>query len=331
MSRHTPAFDQDQADLVAVLDSLTAEHDLTDVDPDAVDAMRVQLAELGVWTLGVAEQAGGGGANETLTSTVFSALGHRWASLGWAAVQAHAAAEVFAAREEWAELLAQIHAGRVPIAVVDGDSSGVTSSGIVRVDAAGREPHVVILDHNGACIFTPDQLDFQPLARTGLGGALTRSVQFTGAPTGVDGVDTDAARVLLRLGAAAVAAGIADAATQAAVAYTSSRHQFGDALTALPTVRDTLFDAAGATAAALRATVRSAAATPWQAAGTLDSACETAVDVATRGAQAHGGYGYLTEYPAERLLRDAVSLRAAVDVVAARRSGAAELVGSSGQ
>ena len=30
--------------------------------------------------------------------------------------------------------------------------------------------------------------------------------------------------------------------------------------------------------------------------------------------QSHGGYGYLTEYPVERMLRDAVSLRAACGV-----------------
>jgi alkylation response protein AidB-like acyl-CoA dehydrogenase len=43
------------------------------------------------------------------------------------------------------------------------------------------------------------------------------------------------------------------------------------------------------------------------------------VRVADDGVQLHGGYGYVDDYPAERLLRDAVSLRA---LAGGRREGA---------
>jgi alkylation response protein AidB-like acyl-CoA dehydrogenase len=139
-----------------------------------------------------------------------------------------------------------------------------------------------------------------------------------------------AARVRLRLGAAAVAAGVADAAAEAALAYSASRRQFGAALTALPTVREQLFGSAGAAAVTLRQILRTADATPWQAAAVLDAACESAIEACARAVQSHGGYGYLTEYPVERLLRDAVSLRAACDTAGIRRAGALDLATSQG-
>jgi alkylation response protein AidB-like acyl-CoA dehydrogenase len=45
----------------------------------------------------------------------------------------------------------------------------------------------------------------------------------------------------------------------------------------------------------------------------LIRACEDAIDVVSSALLAHGGYGYLAEYRIESLLRDLVSLRAAVD------------------
>jgi alkylation response protein AidB-like acyl-CoA dehydrogenase len=321
MTGNAPSPTEDQSHLTAMLDALMSAEEvtLTDERPDEVAALRRQLAELGVWTLGVPEPWGGGGASDLLTATVFTRLGRRWAALAWAGVQAHAAAELLGAHERWAELVGNIHAGNVAVAVVD-------SGRITRVDAAGERPHVLVLDGETTVrVHSPESLSFQPLRRTGLGGALTRSAHGAGPGVLLDGTDVAAARVRLRLGAAAVAAGIADAAAEAALAYSAARHQFGDALTALPVVREQLFGSSGAAAVMLRQVLRTADAAPWQAAAVLDAACESAIEACAKAVQSHGGYGYLTEYPVEQLLRDAVSLRAACDIARIRRGAALDL------
>ncbi|GAA0688400.1 hypothetical protein GCM10009548_69910 [Streptomyces malaysiensis subsp. malaysiensis] len=130
----------------------------------------------------------------------------------------------------------------------------------------------------------------------------------------------------MRLGAAAVAAGIASGAVAEAVTYAAGRHQFGGPITALPTVRAWLFDQT-ARAAALSAVLAADTRDTFAAAAALTCACDAAVDVAAAAPQVHGGYGHLKEYPAEHHVRDAVSLRAAVDAAGIAVSEAARLVG----
>jgi alkylation response protein AidB-like acyl-CoA dehydrogenase len=43
-------------------------------------------------------------------------------------------------------------------------------------------------------------------------------------------------------------------------------------------------------------------------------AAETAMEVATKALQLHGGYGYMKDYPIERMFRDAVSPRSTRDL-----------------
>ena len=336
MSRHSPVLSTDQADLADMLDAVLADagEQPGDVDPDRIAALRWQLAELGVWTLG----AGADGAPDELAAVAFARLGRTAPALGWAAVQAHAAVELLGT----APLAGRVRAGEVAVAVVDEGSPAVQltvrdghiAGRVDRVDPAGEPAHVVVLGHGSALVLSPKSLRSTPLRRTGLDGALTASVELV-APVPetdvrLDAADTTAARVRLRLGAAAVAAGIAEAAAESALAYSGQREQFGAPLTALPTVRDALFAASGAAATALRQVLRPRDCTPWQAAAVLDAACEQTIDTCTRAVQAHGGYGYLAEYPVERMLRDAVSLRAACDVTTARRAAAAELTTGRG-
>ncbi|MEV4734755.1 acyl-CoA dehydrogenase [Saccharopolyspora sp. NPDC049426] len=317
MSRNMPVPTAEQSDLAAMLDAVMSDvHALpSDEQPTEVAGLRRRLAELGVWTLGVDEKLGGGGADDALAATAFARLSRKWAALGWAAVQAHAAAEVLGGNPD---LRSRVHTGEIAVAVTQGE----------RIDAAAEAPHVIVLAEDCATLFTPESLRYRPLRRTGLDGALTRTVEVVG-----DGVplvaDVPAALVRLRLGAAAVAAGIADAAAEAAFNYSATRKQFGNVLTALPTVRESLLSSSGAAASLLRQVQHSASATPWQAAAVLDAACESAIDAAAGAVQSHGGYGYLTEYPVERLLRDAVSLRAACDSTSVRRSGALDLARSA--
>ncbi|MEU3273935.1 acyl-CoA dehydrogenase family protein [Saccharomonospora sp. NPDC006951] len=337
MTAYAPKPTAEQADLVAMLGAFMADQDIAPSDerPDEVAALRRKLAELGVWTLGVPDACGGAGADDLLAATVFAELGRGWAALGWAAVQAHAAAEVLAGRAEFAELVEGIHDGGIAIGVRDSadtadpaDTAGFPG----RIDAAGAEPYALVLEGADTVrLLGPGDLRYLPLRRTGLGGALTVSAEMTGEGIRVTGVPGDvlaSARVRLRLGAASVLAGIADAAAKAAVDYSATRRQFGAPLTALPTVREQLFAASSSAAVLLREVLRGADAEPWQAAAVLDTAAEAAIDACARAVQSHGGYGYLTEYPVERLLRDAISLRAACDPVATRRAGAADVVTS---
>ncbi|MFC9359618.1 acyl-CoA dehydrogenase family protein [Rhodococcus sp. NPDC057014] len=334
-----PALHGDNRDVRAMLDSFVAAHDpVLGDDPTAVTALVTELAELGIWTVGTAESAGGGGAGRELSVVALERLGRAWPALGWASAQAHAAVDVLAGDDRFTDLVTRIHAGAAAVAVVDASSphvrlalSGDTLSGAIdRVDAAAESPHVLVLvDDDAAVLVAPGATTATPLRRTGLGGAFTRSleVQATGGDVHeLTAVDITSARARLRIGAAAVAAGIAGAAAEDAADYASGRRQFGAALTAIPTVRQSLLGQATRSVTALSA-VLAAGDDAVQTLAVARDGCDGAIDVAAAALQSHGGYGYLAEYSAERRLRDAVSLRAAVDTQGGAIAAGRTLVG----
>jgi alkylation response protein AidB-like acyl-CoA dehydrogenase len=114
-----------------------------------------------------------------------------------------------------------------------------------------------------------------------------------------------------RLGIAAQAIGIARAALDHAVRYAGERRQFGQPIRAHGAIQAKLADMATRVAQA-RALIYSAAAardrgesvTQLGAMAKL-AASETAMWVATQAVQVFGGYGYIKDYPVERLFRDA--------------------------
>jgi len=114
-----------------------------------------------------------------------------------------------------------------------------------------------------------------------------------------------------RIGIAAQAVGVAQAALDAAVDYAGEREQFGGPIGDIGSIRHKLADmAAGVHTArlAVREAARQADAgeDPRLAASLAKYvASETAVDVAGEAVQVHGGYGYTVEYDVERLYRDA--------------------------
>jgi alkylation response protein AidB-like acyl-CoA dehydrogenase len=114
-----------------------------------------------------------------------------------------------------------------------------------------------------------------------------------------------------RLGAAAQAVGIARRALEHALGYCAERRQFGRALREFEAVQFRLADMATRVAAA-RALAHQAAArrdrgepvaTPASMAKLFAS--ETAMWVATQAVQLFGGYGYMRDFPVEKLFRDA--------------------------
>ena len=114
-----------------------------------------------------------------------------------------------------------------------------------------------------------------------------------------------------RLGIAAQATGIARAALEYSLAYADERRQFGKAIREFQAIQFKLADMATRIEAA-RAVLHGAAAAKDRGESTTLSgamakllASETAMWAATQAVQIYGGYGYVTDYPVERLFRDA--------------------------
>ncbi|MBA3365409.1 MAG: acyl-CoA dehydrogenase family protein [Actinobacteria bacterium] len=114
-----------------------------------------------------------------------------------------------------------------------------------------------------------------------------------------------------RPGTAAGAVGVARAAFEHAVAYARERVQFGQPIAMNQGVNFLIADMA--------AEIEAARLLTWQAAWLLDQgrratlqsayakrfAADTAMKVTTDAVQIFGGYGYMKEYPVEKLMRDA--------------------------
>lgn len=335
--------DKDQQAVLQLVDDLTTNRlaRIGDDDPDVIDGARLVLAQHGLWTLGASESGGGGGADLPTTLVALARLGGTWPAMAWASVQAHAAALVFDGLQAWAEQLVAIHAG-APVAVVQVQpedlevnlEEGRVTGAVARIDPAGRSPHLVLLAGSStAVVLSPDQVEFgAAVRRTGLDGALTVGVRLSARFTDdavVQGPQVLTARTMMSVGGAAVASGIAEAAADAALAYTAGRVQFGAPLTALVAIRASLLAQFAAARAALTASLTTSLTQPVEAAAALGTACDLAIDVAASSLQSHGGYGYMSEYVVEGLLRDAVSLRAASGALDAGRLAAQELVGGA--
>jgi alkylation response protein AidB-like acyl-CoA dehydrogenase len=118
-----------------------------------------------------------------------------------------------------------------------------------------------------------------------------------------------------RLGIAACAVGLAQAALDAAVDYARGRRQFGSAIIDFQGVSFLLADMATGVAAAralyLDAARRRDAGRQYgpQAAMAKLFATDTAMKVTTDAVQVFGGYGYTTDYPVERYMREAKVLQ----------------------
>jgi butyryl-CoA dehydrogenase len=114
-----------------------------------------------------------------------------------------------------------------------------------------------------------------------------------------------------RLGIAAQALGIAQGAFDKTVEYMKSRKQFGRSLdkfqalafemadmqTRIDASRFLLYNAADKRQKGLPSTIEAAQAKLY--------CSETAMHVTTKAVQFHGGYGYIKDYPVERMMRDA--------------------------
>jgi acyl-CoA dehydrogenase len=118
-----------------------------------------------------------------------------------------------------------------------------------------------------------------------------------------------------RLGAGAMAVGIAQAAFETALAYAKERKQFGQAIIDFQGIGFMLSDMAmqieSARCLVYRAACASDAGKPFGQLAAMAKclASDMAVQVCLNAIQILGGYGYMKDYPTERYLRDAKILQ----------------------
>lgn len=114
-----------------------------------------------------------------------------------------------------------------------------------------------------------------------------------------------------RIGVAAQAVGVAQAALDEAIKYTKERKQFGKAIAKFQNTQFTIADMATKVQAARLLVHHAAEVKDNGGAPSIESsmakyyAAETANEVAYKALQLHGGYGYVKDYRIERIYRDA--------------------------
>jgi acyl-CoA dehydrogenase len=115
-----------------------------------------------------------------------------------------------------------------------------------------------------------------------------------------------------RLGAAAQAVGIAQGATDYAVGYARERTQFGRAINEFQAIQFKLADMETRTAAARELLYKACSMADRNEPGlgkytsmAKVFCSDTAMWVTVEAVQVLGGYGYVKEYPVERMMRDA--------------------------
>ena len=163
-----------------------------------------------------------------------------------------------------------------------------------------------------------------PEHKMGLTGSPTTQLHFDGAHVAGDrliGAEGDGLKIALaaldsgRLGIAACAVGLAQAALDLAVDYAKQRHQFGRPIIEFQGMEFLLADMAAAVQSAratyLEGARRRDAGLPFghQASVAKLVATDAAMKVTTDAVQVLGGAGYTRDFPAERFMREAKVLQ----------------------
>ena len=206
--------------------------------------------------------------------------------------------------------------------VLDGTKAWVTHGGVADYydifcrtsDDKRRGISLVLADAE-----TPGLLPQTPEKKMGLKSSPTAQVVLDGAQVDADrliGEEGDGLRIALsaldggRLGISAVATGVAQAALDAATSYARERKQVGQRIVDFQGVSFLLADMATGVEAArslyLSAARRRDAGKPYgpQASMAKVFATDNAMKVTTDAVQVLGGYGYTTDFPVERYMRE---------------------------
>jgi butyryl-CoA dehydrogenase len=114
-----------------------------------------------------------------------------------------------------------------------------------------------------------------------------------------------------RIGVGALSLGVAEGALDECLGYTTEREQFGQTISSFQAIEFALADMTTEIEAARHLVYHAAwlyqngEAHTKEAAMAKLYASEMCMRVTTKAVQLHGGYGYTTEYPVERMMRDA--------------------------
>jgi alkylation response protein AidB-like acyl-CoA dehydrogenase len=207
--------------------------------------------------------------------------------------------------------------------VINGQKNWITNAGIadyyVVFAKTDRETNrisafIVESDREG---FDPGKLEH----KLGIKGSPTGQPSFTDVRVPAENLIGEVGRGLsvalgtlerTRLGAAAQAVGIAQGSIDYAVQYAKERIAFGKPIIEMQGLQFKLADMETRTAAARELLYRACAAADRSepGLGKLTSmaklfASDTAMAVTVEAIQVLGGYGYVNEYPVERMMRDA--------------------------
>ncbi|MBI2527773.1 MAG: acyl-CoA dehydrogenase family protein [Candidatus Rokubacteria bacterium] len=332
---------------------VTQEHDLAGRYPAGLVE---QLAELGVLGAVVPPEHGGLGLDPLTAVMIIEEVARGWGMLG-TLLAGHLAATWAVAHharpEEHRRLLppmtradflgAPAVAG--PVAARPAGSDWRLAGTVPAVENAARARLLVVcaaVDGAGAGAFLVDRgapgvalgAPLETLGMRGLGAAdirleevLVPASRRLGADDRQSAEAVAALETLARLGGAATAVGIAQAAFEAALRYSQQRSTFGKPICQHQAIQLKLADMATRTTAARLLTYRAARLLAGGAGAGLAAdmarleAAETAYQVSLESMRTHGGYGYTKEFPVERHYRDAAALLAGdASTGAARRS-----------
>jgi alkylation response protein AidB-like acyl-CoA dehydrogenase len=214
--------------------------------------------------------------------------------------------------------------------ILNGTKRWITNAGASRFYTvmAVTEPDA---GANGISAFVVEQDDpgfsvGAPERKLGIKGSPTRELYFDNCVIPADrliGEEGSGFRTALatldhtRITIAAQALGIAQGALDYAVGYVRERKQFGKAIAEFQGIQFMLADMAMKLEAARQLTYAAAARSERAMAGAkvpdltfMSSACkcfasDVAMEVTTDAVQLLGGYGYVHDYPVERMMRDA--------------------------
>ncbi len=301
-----------------------------------------KLGELGILGALVPPDYGGLGLDLSTCAMILEELARGWTTVA-AIVSAHlTVASVianFGTAEQRKRVLPALASGDLigcaalgsPVAARRAGRAWVLNGNVPAVDNASHSGVFLVLgrvNRPGAACFLVERaaegLSLSPpldtLGARGLDPCALRLSHCRAALVGGDKrrPAESIALTLARLGIAATAVGLAQAAFEAALRYSQQRSAFGKPICQHQAIQLKLADMATAITTARLLTHSAAARADADGAGDLEArmarlhASEVASAVALEAMRIHGGYGYTTEFPVERFYRDAPRLMLAL-------------------
>ncbi len=276
-----------------VRDFARAEVDAAAIEEGLPAKLLGQLRELGLFGMLAPESLGGAAMDLTSAVLAVEALARADGGLGLVLAEHTACMARAIAANDSGAIRAMAQGGL-----------GVIAEGPVNVLC--QQPGGADLVWRRGAVVTP--VERAAVKTLGFRSAGAESMRFERACP----ASADPTRLVLR---AAVAVGLGRAALDAGVAYSLERQQFGKPISAFQGVQWMIAESATEVDAAgllVLDAVQSKGSMAQPAAVAFVQAARAAKRAADDAVQMHGGYGFTTEYPVERILRDASVLEAEV-------------------